>query len=81
VPKHIARLAAGQKIGKPPGRRVRLRIEGGAARVVTGASGELLSLQGIDERTQQVSLLLPGATARKLSVSPDREVPLSAFQA
>jgi hypothetical protein len=62
------------------GRRI-ARIEGGAARVVTGASGELLSLQGIDERTQQVSLLLPGATARKLSVSPDREVPLSAFQA
>jgi hypothetical protein len=54
------------------------RIEGATARVVTGQSGELVSLEGIDERVQDVHLLLPGAKPRRLSLSPEERISLTA---
>jgi hypothetical protein len=57
--------------------RLRARIEGGAVRVVTSRSGELLSLEGIDERVQDVRLLRPGAKMLELSVSPEARISLT----
>jgi hypothetical protein len=56
-----------------------LKLDGRAiARMVTGPAGELLAQEGIDERVQDVRLLLPGAQARRLSVSPDARISLTA---
>lgn len=57
------------------GRRI-ARVEGGAARLVTGESGQLLNLVGIDERVQQLRLLLPGRSPRQLTLQPDSRLDL-----
>jgi hypothetical protein len=52
------------------------RIEGGAARVITGESGRLLSLLSIDARIQQLRLLIPGRPARSLRLGPEERISL-----
>ena len=56
------------------GRKI-LRLEGGAARVITADSGRLLSLVGIDEQEQHLRVQLPGEPVRNLNLAPG--VPLS----
>jgi hypothetical protein len=53
------------------------RIEGGTARVVSGESGQLLSLVSIDERPQQLRLLRPGRPARSLRLEPETHLTLN----
>jgi hypothetical protein len=52
------------------------RLEGGAARLVTGESGQFLSLLGIDEHVQELRLLRPDRPPRTLSLRPDAEIKL-----
>ncbi len=54
-----------------------VRIEGGAARLVTSESGQLLSLVGIEETVQQLSLLLPGKPPRNLTIGPETRLDLT----
>jgi hypothetical protein len=54
------------------------RIEGGAARLVTGESGQLLSLVSIDQRTQQLRLSTRDRPARQLRLDPDARASLTA---
>jgi hypothetical protein len=53
------------------------RIEGGTARLVTGESGELLSLVSIDERAQALRLLTPGRPMRQLRLGPEARISLN----
>ncbi|HTB66853.1 MAG TPA: hypothetical protein VK727_11525 [Steroidobacteraceae bacterium] len=55
------------------------RIEGGAARLVTGESGALLALISIDERAQQLRLLTPGRPVRTLRLEPEARISLNAW--
>ncbi len=55
------------------------RLEGGAVRVITGDSGQLLEVAGIDEQVQELRLFLPGAPVRKLKVLPDTRIRLSSL--
>jgi mannosylglycerate hydrolase MGH1-like protein len=57
--------------------RTLLRLEGGAARVITTESGRLHSLMGIDEKEQHLRVLLPGAPARNLNLSPGAPLSLT----
>jgi hypothetical protein len=52
------------------------RVEGGAARLVSGESGQVLSLASIDERVQQLRLLMPNRPPRELSLGPDASIRL-----
>jgi hypothetical protein len=52
------------------------RIEGGAARVITGESGQFLSLLSIDARVQQLRLLMPGRPVRSLRLGPEQRISL-----
>jgi hypothetical protein len=52
------------------------RIEGGAARLVTGESGQLLSLVSIDARAQQLRLITPDRPIRPLWLGPDARISL-----
>ncbi len=52
------------------------RIEGGAARLVTGESGQLLSLVGIEEKVQTLRVLVPGRPPRELIVGPQTRLSL-----
>jgi hypothetical protein len=53
------------------------RLEGGAARLITGESGQLLALGAIDERMQELRLLVPDRPARKLSLGPQDQISLN----
>lgn len=53
------------------------RVEGGAARLVTGENGQLLSLVSIDERAQTLRLLTRDRSARQLRLDPDARVSLA----
>ncbi len=52
------------------------RIEGGAARLVTGESGQLLSLVSIEERAQQLRLMRPDRPIRPLRLDPEARISL-----
>ena len=52
------------------------RLEGGAARLVSGESGQILSLVGIDETRQQLRLLMPDRPPRNLTLGPDERIKL-----
>jgi hypothetical protein len=52
------------------------RIEGGAARVVSGESGQLLSLVSIAERAQQLRLFTPDRPMRTLQLGPEARISL-----
>ena len=52
------------------------RIEGGAARLITGESGQPLSLVGIEEAVQQLRLLMPHRPPRLLTLGPDDRISL-----
>jgi hypothetical protein len=52
------------------------RVAGGAARLVTTQTGELLSLVSIDERVQELRLLMPNRPPRQLSLGPDAQISL-----
>jgi hypothetical protein len=54
------------------------RVEGGAARLVTGESGRPLFLVGIDERAQTLRLSTRDRPARQLHLDPDARVSLTA---
>jgi hypothetical protein len=53
------------------------RFEGGAARLISTESGQLLSLVGIDERPQQLRLLMPDRPPRNLTLGPQESVSLN----
>ncbi len=61
---------------KLDGRRIG-RLEGGAARLISGASGQLMSLVGIDERVQELRLLMPDRPPRNLSLGPHDSLSLN----
>jgi hypothetical protein len=52
------------------------RIEGGAVRVITGESGQFLSLVSIDARAQQLRLQMPGRPLRSLRLGPEERISL-----
>ncbi|HTQ35491.1 MAG TPA: hypothetical protein VMH77_00530 [Steroidobacteraceae bacterium] len=56
--------------------RLLARVAGGAARVVTGASGQLLELVGMDEHPQQVRVQLPDGSTRMFALDPDARLRL-----
>jgi hypothetical protein len=53
------------------------RVEGGAARLVTGESGQPLSLLNIDERAQTLRLFTRDRLVRQLRQDPDARVSLT----
>ncbi len=75
---HRAQLdydAAGAEL-KLDGRSI-ARLAGGAVRLVTDESGQLLSLVGIDATVRQLDLLVPGKPPRNFSVGPDTRLALT----
>jgi hypothetical protein len=51
-------------------------VQSGAARLVTDKAGKPLSLLGIHEQVQKVSLKLPGQAARAFTVQPNQRINL-----
>jgi hypothetical protein len=56
--------------------RILCSVQAGVARLVTDKSGKPVSLLGIHEHPQKVSLKLPGHKARTLSLLPNQRIPL-----
>jgi hypothetical protein len=53
------------------------RVDGGAARLVTGESGQLLSLVSIDQRAQTLRLSTRDRPVRQLRLDPDARISLA----
>jgi hypothetical protein len=53
------------------------RLEGGAGRLVTGQSGEVLVLISIDEGTQSLQLRLPRRSMREVELKPEARIDLT----
>jgi hypothetical protein len=53
------------------------RLEGGAGRLVTGESGEILAVVSIDERMQRLRLQRPGRPKREIALPADARLDLT----
>jgi hypothetical protein len=75
--KHRAQLSydAGGAQLRLDGRLI-ARLEGGAARLITGSSGQLQSLISIDENAQDLRLLVPGRPARQIHLKAEDRLAL-----